>query len=61
MLIAKGIRANRRMPFEFSVSSAGDHKYVTGSNFGEDIVPHGRIKQNSDLNEVKTHKNTHLP
>ena len=34
---------------------------VTAANFREDIVPDGRIRQNSDLNEVKTHKNTSLP
>ena len=31
---------------------------VTAANFREDMVPDGRIKQNSDLNDVKTHKNT---
>jgi hypothetical protein len=34
---------------------------VTTANFREEIVPNGRIRRNSDLNDVKTHKNTSLP
>ena len=34
---------------------------VTTANFRENIVPERLIRQNSDLNDVKRHKNTSLP